>query len=121
MDRLHRAVEYVLHNEVSRFGYVIHLYDSPADDQAAQVEQSLKVMADIFPEIKTELVSREGRFNPETVGLLSNELGVEVNNMFIGTPEEKHTFNVQDLGGVRVYFSNPPVRRPDVDLRSAAR
>lgn len=104
LDRLHRALEYVLQNEVSRFVYVIHLYNSPADDQSAQVTQSLEVMADIFPEIKTELVSREGRFNPETVDLLSNELGIAVNNMFIGAPEEKHTFNVQDLGGVRVIF-----------------
>jgi amino acid transporter len=104
LDRLHRALEYVLQNEVSRFVYVIHLYGGPVGDESESISQSLRVMAEIFPEIKTELVSREGRFNPETVGGLSAELGVEVNNMFIGAPEEKHSFNVQDLGGVRVIF-----------------
>ncbi len=31
-------------------------------------------------------------------------LVVPKNNIFIGAPEQKHSFSVQDLGGVRVIF-----------------
>jgi hypothetical protein len=35
---------------------------------------------------------------------VSKEFGVPKNNIFIGAPEEKHSFSIQDLGGVRVIF-----------------
>jgi hypothetical protein len=47
---------------------------------------------------------RKGKFGPETINAVSKEFEVPVNNIFIGAPEEKHTFSIQDLGGVRVIF-----------------
>jgi hypothetical protein len=35
---------------------------------------------------------------------VSREYDVAVNNIFIGAPEEKHNFSIQELGGVRVIF-----------------
>lgn len=58
----------------------------------------------IFPSLKVELVVREDRFGPEIIETLSREFGVLKNNMFIGAPEEKHNFSIQDLGGVRIMF-----------------
>ena len=40
----------------------------------------------------------------EIVDAVSKEFGVPINNIFIGAPEEKHSFSIQDLGGVRVIF-----------------
>jgi len=49
-------------------------------------------------------LSREGQFGPTAVDAISQELQVPNNNIFIGAPEEKHRFSVEDLGGVRVIF-----------------
>jgi len=54
--------------------------------------------------LKLQLVVSEGRFGPEIIDEVSKEYDVAINNIFIGAPEEKHTFSVQDLGGVRVIF-----------------
>ena len=64
----------------------------------------LKTIGEIFPMLKFELVVREGRFGPEIIDAVSKEFEVAKNNIFIGAPEEKHSFSVQDLGGVRVIF-----------------
>jgi len=49
-------------------------------------------------------VVREGKFGAEIINEISNEFMVPVNNIFIGAPEEKHSFSIQELGGVRVIF-----------------
>ena len=54
--------------------------------------------------LKVKLVAREGKFGPEIIEAVSKEFGVPTNNIFIGAPEEKHAFSIQDLGGVRVIF-----------------
>jgi uncharacterized protein YggU (UPF0235/DUF167 family) len=54
--------------------------------------------------IRVKLVAREGKFGPEIIEAVSQEFGVPTNNIFIGAPEEKHAFSIQDLGGVRVIF-----------------
>jgi len=35
---------------------------------------------------------------------LSREFNIPKNNIFIGAPEQKHAFSVEDLGGVRIIF-----------------
>lgn len=54
--------------------------------------------------LKVELVVRQGKFGPKIVEAASKEFNVPVNNIFVGAPEEKHTFSTLDLGGVRVIF-----------------
>jgi len=51
-----------------------------------------------------ELVVRQARFGPQIIDEVSREFEVAKNNIFIGAPEEKHSFSIQDLGGVRVIF-----------------
>jgi len=64
----------------------------------------MKTIEEIFPDLRLELVVREGKFGPEIIDEVSKEFGVAKNNIFIGAPEEKHAFSVLDLGGVRVIF-----------------
>jgi len=54
--------------------------------------------------LKSNLVVRKEKFSSEIVDAVSKEFGVPINNIFIGAPEEKHSFSIQDLGGVRVIF-----------------
>jgi hypothetical protein len=104
LRRLHDAFNYIVHNESSRSVVVFHLYSNPGHNEEESLRQSLEAIQEIFPMLKVKLVVREGRFGPEIIEVVSKEFGVEKNNIFIGAPEEKHAFSIQDLGGVRVIF-----------------
>ena len=104
LGRLHAAFEYIVKNESSRSVVVLHLYSNPGQNEGESLEKSLKTIEEIFPTLKIELVVREGRFGPEITDAVSKEFDVAKNNIFIGAPEEKHSFSIHDLGGVRVIF-----------------
>jgi hypothetical protein len=104
LGRLHAAFNYILKNESSRSVVVIHLYSNPDQNEQEPLNRSLETIREIFPMINVELVVRNGRFGPEIIEEVSTEFDVANNNIFIGAPEEKHAFSIQDLGGVRVIF-----------------
>ena len=104
LARMHSAFNYIVNNESSRSVVVLHLYNHPEHNEESSLKESLKALGEIFPMLKVELVVRKSKFGPEVVDAVSREFGVPVNNIFIGAPEEKHAFSIQDLGGVRVIF-----------------
>jgi amino acid transporter/uncharacterized protein YggU (UPF0235/DUF167 family) len=104
LARLNTAFEYIVKNEPSRSVVVLHLYNKPEHNEEQEINDSLKTLNEIYSTLKITLVVRQGKFNSEIVDAVSKEFGVPVNNIFIGAPEEKHTFAIQDLGGVRVIF-----------------
>ena len=104
LSRLNTAFNYIMHNESSRSVVVLHLYNQPEYNKEKYLAESLKTLHEIFPLLKTQLVTREGKFGADMINAVSKEFGVPVNNIFIGAPEEKHSFSIQDLGGVRVIF-----------------
>ncbi len=104
LPRLHAAFNYILKNESSRSVIVIHLYSNPEQNEETSLKKSLDTIREIFPMINVELVVRNGKFGTEIIEEVSNEFDVAKNNIFIGAPEEKHAFSIQDLGGVRVIF-----------------
>ena len=104
MRRLHAAFDYIVNNEASRSVVIFHLYPNPEQNEEEEIKNSLEALAEIFPKLRVKLVAREGKFGPEIIEAVSDEFGVAPNNIFIGAPEEKHAFSIQDLGGVRVIF-----------------
>ena len=104
LKRLHTAFNYIDKNESSRSVVVIHLYSEPKQNAEKSLRESLETIRQIFPALRVELVVRNGKFGPEIIDEISKEFDVEANNLFIGAPEEKHAFSIQDLGGVRVIF-----------------
>jgi hypothetical protein len=104
LARLHAAFNYIVHNESSRSVVVLHLYNHPEQNEEKALQESLKALGEIYPMLTAELVVRQGKFGPGIIDTVSKEFGVSVNNIFIGAPEEKHAFSIQDLGGVRVIF-----------------
>ena len=104
LRRLHVAFNYIVNNESSRSVIIFHLYPNPEQNDEEEIKNSLEALEEIFPMLKVRLVAREGKFGPEIIEAVSTEFGVPTNNIFIGAPEEKHAFSIQDLGGVRVIF-----------------
>jgi len=81
-----------------------HLYSNSEKSEEEVLRDCLGPLEEIFPMLKVKLFAREGKFGPEIINEVSKEFGGLTNNIFIGAPEEKHTFSIQDLGGVRVIF-----------------
>ncbi len=104
LRRLNQAFQYIVKNESSRHVVLVHLYNDPSQNEEEEIRESLKVLREIYPELKVELVVREGVYGPEIIDQLSKEYKVPKNNIFVGAPEQKHSFSIQDLGGVRVIF-----------------
>ncbi|MFC1890399.1 APC family permease [Thermodesulfobacteriota bacterium] len=104
LRRLHGAFRYILNNESSRSVVVFHLYPDPDQNEEVEIRRSLDILEEIYPMLRVKFVAREGRFGPEIIEAVSREFDVYANNIFIGAPEDKHNFSIQDLGGVRVIF-----------------
>ena len=101
---LHNALEYILHNEASRSVVIVHLHNLPEEDENLALQRNMVVLEEIFPDLRLEYVERVATFGPATIDAISEEFQVPKNNIFIGAPEHKHNFSIQDLGGVRVIF-----------------
>ena len=104
LARLNTAFMYIIKNESSRSVIVLHLYNHPEHNKEQDIQDSLDTLKEIYPTLKSSLVVRKEKFSSEIVDAVSKEFGVPINNIFIGAPEEKHSFSIQDLGGVRVIF-----------------
>jgi amino acid transporter len=104
LPRLSKAFDYIQRNESSRKIVVVHLYKDHNSEEEEEILRSLKILEELYPDLKIEYLPRQGQFGPHIVETLSRELSVPKNYMFIGAPEAKHKFSLEDLGGVRVIF-----------------
>ncbi|MFZ5447947.1 MAG: APC family permease [Thermodesulfobacteriota bacterium] len=102
--RLSKAFEYIAQNESSQKITVVRLYATFNQAEDDEMKNSLKIMEELYPDLRIDYFSRQGYFGPAIVDSIAEELKVPKNNIFIGAPEEKHRFSVEDLGGVRVIF-----------------
>jgi amino acid transporter len=102
--RLSKAFEYIAQNELSQKITVVHLYAGFKQEDEDEILESLHIMEELHPGLKIDYIAKHGQFGPVAVEEISQELNVPKNNIFIGAPEEKHRFSVEDLGGVRVIF-----------------
>lgn len=102
--RLEKAFRYIVQNESSKNLSVIHLYTQLDPEEEEEITKNLAIMAELFPDLKIQYLPWEGTFGPQAIEDVSRELKVPKNNIFIGAPEQKHRFSVEDLGGVRVIF-----------------
>ena len=104
LSKLRRAFDYIIKNEDSQKVYVVHLQSDKSDEVIRKLEADLEVLDRTYPEIDIEFICRQGSFGPEVVHQFSKEFNIPINNIFIGSPEKKHRFTIQELGGVRVIF-----------------
>jgi len=104
LPKLRRAFDYIVKNEDSQKVYVVYLQSQKNDEVIENLKADLEVLNRTYPEIDIEFICRRGTFGPAAVRRFSKEFSIPINNMFIGSPEEKHRFSIQELGGVRVIF-----------------
>jgi len=98
LGRLNTAFNYIMKNESSRSVIVLHLYNYPEQNKERDIQNSLDTLKKIYPRLQSNLVVRKEKFDSEIIEAVSKEFHVPVNNIFVGAPEEKHSFSIQDLG-----------------------
>lgn len=97
---LNKVMQYVQNNESTRKLKIVNIKKGPESNDL--LIKDLEVLDRAYPEIEIEFVEREGVFGPEIIDDLSKEWGIPKNFMFIGSPGDRFSYRVADLGGVRL-------------------
>ncbi|MEO5926436.1 MAG: hypothetical protein ABIR70_21630 [Bryobacteraceae bacterium] len=101
LEALHRAVVYVLTNELTNRMKVVHCYED-RDAIPSALADNLNTIDHLYPRIRIDLVLIKARFGPELIERLSSLYGIPKNYMFIGTPGDHFPHSLSALGGVRL-------------------
>ncbi len=108
-EKLFTSLEYIRRNETSLHIVVVHCRQGVEAAQRKNVlnkfEEYMSVFkeAKIFPQFHLELVVEdELPFGPEVVRKYASRFRLSFNSIFVGSIHESHSFDFEDLGGVRI-------------------
>lgn len=97
---LNKVMQYVQDNETTRKLKIVNVKAEGESNEA--LKKDLEVLDRAYPEIHIEFVELEGTFGPELIATLSEKWDIPKNFMFIGSPGDKFSYRVSELGGVRL-------------------
>lgn len=97
---LNKVMQYVESNETTKKLKIVNIYAGIISNEKLKID--LEVLDRAFPEIHIEFIEIEGIFGPELISDLSEKWGIPKNFMFIGSPGDKFSYRIADLGGVRL-------------------
>jgi amino acid transporter len=97
---LNKVMQYVQQNETTRKLKIVNVKQNGDSNDA--LKKDLEVLDRAYPEIHIEFIELNGKFGPELIDLLSKEWGIPKNFMFIGSPGDRFSYRVAELGGVRL-------------------
>lgn len=97
---INKVMQYVQNNETTKQLKIVNV--SKAGETNELLIADLKVLDRAYPEIDIEFIELEGVFGPEIIDRLSNEWNIPKNFMFIGSPGDRFSYRVSELGGVRL-------------------
>jgi len=92
---------YVRGNEQTKWLKVVHIYQDRAEIPH-NLADDLRGIDRLYPELRSALITVQGKFGPELIERLSRNLNVPKNYMFIGCPGDRFPHNIAELGGVRL-------------------
>lgn len=101
---LNQAVQYVLTNEQSN-NLVVCFVSDEEKPTIESLSNQVKIIDEIYPKLKIDLLIVKGKFSPEIVDAISNRTKIAKNRMFIGSPGGTFPHRIEHLGGVRVILS----------------
>lgn len=97
---LNRVMQYVEENETTRKLKIVNIKKD--DESNADLLSDIHVLDRAYPDIAIEFVEITGTFGPDIIEKLSLEWGIPKNFMFIGSPGDRFSYKVAELGGVRL-------------------
>jgi amino acid transporter len=97
---LNKVLQYVENNETTKKLKIVHIKSDGANNEA--LKKDLEVLDRAYDDIDIEFLEIKGVFGPEIIDELSEKWRIPKNFMFIGSPGNKFSYRVSDLGGVRL-------------------
>jgi amino acid transporter len=97
---LNKVMQYVQNNESTKKLKIVNVKNSSESNDL--LIKDVEVLDRAYPEIDIEFVEITGVFGPEIIDKLSVQWGIPKNFMFIGSPGDRFSYRVADLGGVRL-------------------
>lgn len=102
-SRLFNILDYISRNENGHKIKLIHCKNSSPDekDEIEKLIPSLQ-SAGVYPFFKIEFEYIDKDFGPELIDEYAKEKKINKNRIFIGSIHNSHSFDYDDLGGVRI-------------------
>jgi amino acid transporter len=98
---LNKVMQYVQNNESTKKLKIVNVKRQGGESNESLIID-LKVLDRAYPEIAIEFIELEGVFGPEIIDELSKKWNIPKNFMFIGSPGDRFSYKVAELGGVRL-------------------
>lgn len=97
---LNKVLQYVEGNETTKKLKIVYVKKEEQTNDA--LIKDLEVLDRAYDNIDIEYLEIQGVFGPEIIDELSQKWKIPKNFMFIGSPGNKFSYRVSDLGGVRL-------------------
>ncbi len=97
---LNKVLQYVEDNETTKKLKIVHVKNDATNNEA--LKKDLEVLDRAYDGLDIEYLEIQGVFGPEIIDELSEKWKIPKNFMFIGSPGNKFSYRVSDLGGVRL-------------------
>ena len=97
---LNKVMQYVQNNETTKRLKIVNVKHNDSSNDL--LIQDLKVLDRAYPDIKIEFIEIEGDFGPDLINDLSEKWNIPKNFMFIGSPGDRFSYKVSELGGVQL-------------------
>ena len=97
---LNKVMQYVQNNETTKKLKIVNVKKASDSNEALKID--LEVLDRAYPEIHIEFIEIDGVFGPELIHTLSEQWNIPKNFMFIGSPGDRFSYRVSELGGVRL-------------------
>ena len=97
---LNKVMQYVQNNETTRNLKIVNVIQGHVSNDALKVD--LEVLDRAYPDLHVEFIEIDGIFGPDLISELSEKWNIPKNFMFIGSPGDKFSYRVSELGGVRL-------------------
>jgi len=97
---INKVMQYVQNNESTKKLKIVNINKDHYNNEL--LISDLKVLDRAYPEIDIEFIELEGIFGPDIIDELSQKWNIPKNFMFIGSPGDRFSYRVSELGGVRL-------------------
>jgi amino acid transporter len=97
---LNKVMQYVELNETTKKLKIVNI--KKEDESNILLIKDLEVLDRAYPDIDIEFIEIKGTFGPDIIEELSNKWGIPKNFMFIGSPGDRFSYRISELGGVRL-------------------
>lgn len=98
---LNKVMQYVQNNESTKKLKIVNVKQEGTPSNESLIID-LKVLDRAYPDIDIEFIELVGVFGPEIIDELSEKWNIPKNFMFIGSPGDRFSYRVAELGGVRL-------------------